>query len=628
MEFGCRKRLQRNRTLTVCSVVGAFSLRSRNIATFFHSKSEVINVPPRISSHLNRRGAVSIQDSAFRSHFTGGQNNASWFHALDSAGLAMLPAVVLFAAPWLKEPGNLEDAYGTNRQKTHLWERKTRSERRDARKAEHAELAQNMQGLSASYSENRQPMSERRREITPYKDIVDQVMNGFHGKGMFRKARAMQNRQMKGLTKGKKKELKDVDVKAETLRCSAFARLDKVTLHYESSYPTASDLYAEVAFIGRSNVGKSCLLNQMSTFGTVAPVSPMPGKTKQLNWYRNRKAKIDIIDMPGYGYAARAKVFGPATLQFVKGRKSLKALYVLIDARSGFKATDIEWLSELGTDGPIKQVILTKCDMVPQKKLIQIASLVRADLEQFKRVEKKLILVSSLYMMGLHDLRVDIIRRCGRQHSDIDVNSPIRRKKDKFPFLVEKTERAPPLDVAALTGQPLASWEDKEMDDDDSDPYDRRPVDYEDYDRETPPSVRRSRSERPVDYEDYDRETPPSVRRSRFDSPVDYEDYDRETPPSVRRSRFERPVDDEDYDRETPPSVRRSRFDRPVDYEDYDRETPPSVRRSRFDRPVDYEDYDRETPPSVRRSRSERPARAAVAGAPSRSWDPMDLDDL
>jgi len=153
-------------------------------------------------------------------------------------------------------------------------------------------------------------------------------------------------------------------------------------------------------------------LNKVSLFGTIAAVSSMPGRTKHVSWYRNRKVGLDVLDMPGYGHADRARVFGPAALEFVKQRTSLRALYVLIDARHGFKKTDHEWLRDLGGDGPMKQVVLTKCDLVAPQRLIKIASLARSDLEAFRRVDHKLLLCSSMTEAGIHDLRVDICRRC------------------------------------------------------------------------------------------------------------------------------------------------------------------------------------------------------------------------
>lgn len=298
-------------------------------------------------------------------------------------------------APWLAEPSNLEDAYG-------LGERTPPGDKAPRGVRERPPL---------------QPVfRERLRQIEPYKDIVEQVERNCHGKGGWRREMAREFLAAKrGRKNGERKPppptaIETLAMSLGTSRCARYAR---GTLSNPDSWPHPDPKFPEVAFVGRSNVGKSSLLNQISSFGTVAAVSPMPGRTKHVTWYRNRKVKLDVIDMPGYGHADRAKVFGPAALDFVRKRTSLKGVYVLIDARHGFKSTDHEWLAELGNDGPMKQVVLTKCDLVAPKQLIKIASIVRSDLEAHKRVEHRLLLCSSTFMSGLHEIRQDICRRCG-----------------------------------------------------------------------------------------------------------------------------------------------------------------------------------------------------------------------
>ncbi|OLP82062.1 putative GTP-binding protein EngB [Symbiodinium microadriaticum] len=230
--------------------------------------------------------------------------------------------------------------------------------------------------------------------------------------------------------KQKKVEPTALDRIADTLASSRTRLFAKAPLQHSRKWPKADPAYAEVAVIGRSNVGKSSLLNKISQFGTVARVSSMPGQTKEAAWYRNKKVKVDFIDMPGYGHSARARVFGPEALSFVRNRTSLRGLYVLIDARHGFKWSDHEWLSELGSAGPMKQVVLTKCDLVPDKKLIEVASLVRSDLESYKRVERKVILCSSAWLTGFRDLRKDICERCKLLKGTTAAPKPGARRDD------------------------------------------------------------------------------------------------------------------------------------------------------------------------------------------------------
>lgn len=320
-------------------------------------------------------------------------------------------------APWLRAPRDLDDARGFRRSGTAP--RPEQSPYRPGstlpavapRKAEETEETEDegkkKKEKELAYSPMHQPFNECLRHIAPYPDVVRQVEENFQGKG------GLQRSYHAAKLKTKPKEPTALDLKANQLASSRTRLYAKAPLLHSKHWPKPDPGYPEVALIGRSNVGKSSLLNRVSQFGTVAKVSSMPGQTKQAAWYRNRKVRLDFIDMPGYGHSARAKVFGPEALEFVRNRTSLRALYVLVDARHGFKWTDHEWLTELGSAGPMKQVILTKCDMVPRKRLIQIASLARSDLERYKRVERKILLCSSAWQTGFHDLRKDICQRCG-----------------------------------------------------------------------------------------------------------------------------------------------------------------------------------------------------------------------
>ncbi|CAJ1453999.1 unnamed protein product, partial [Effrenium voratum] len=277
------------------------------------------------------------------------------------AFLALLPGAWLFCgpsaqsrtsrmarrvAPWLKAPQSLEEARGLRRKPAPELDEKGKK----------VKAPQPLE-----WSPLHQPLNERLKNIVPYPDVVRQVEENFHGKGGLQ-------RSYHAAKFAKPVEPTELDKKANQLASSRTAMFAKAPLLYNGLWPKQDPTIPEVAVIGRSNVGKSSLLNRISQFGTVAKVSCMPGQTKQAAWYRNRKVRLDFIDMPGYGHSARAKVFGPEALDFVRNRTSLQALYVLVDARHGFKWSDHEWLSELGSAGPMKQVILTKCDMVPMKK--------------------------------------------------------------------------------------------------------------------------------------------------------------------------------------------------------------------------------------------------------------------
>lgn len=346
--------------------------------------------------------------------------------ARSRTGLRGLP-------PWLREPKDLDEAYGKNRKKSPAAKGpKTVPKPVVVSETFDMQSSGETEPRSQSHPALQTPLRERLKNVEPYQDVVRQIDQQCHGLKKWRVARTRvyESIKFKRPLRPSQKGTEKLEDKIRALATSSCHRYCRAVLTATSQFPKPDARYPEIAFIGRSNVGKSTLLNKISRFGTVASMSDLPGRTKDVAWYRNRKVGIDFIDMPGYGFAARARVFGPDTLAFVKERKSLACVYVLIDARHGFKTADHEWLTELGREGPMKQIVLTKTDLVPQRQLIQMASLVRADIETHKRVQRKLLMVSAVYGQGLYELRSDIIQRCGKdkyfkRHSDEPETSPL-----------------------------------------------------------------------------------------------------------------------------------------------------------------------------------------------------------
>ena len=329
-------------------------------------------------------------------------------------------------APWLRAPRTLDEARGFKRPRPQP--------QRQVVGPQFGPIAPEPNETVQSTGKKERPvefpamyesLNARLKKIVPYPDVIRQVEENYHGKGGLKRSYHEAKKTVKA------KEPSVLDRRAATLHSSRTTMFAKAPLLHSSKWPTPDPKYPEVAFIGRSNVGKSSLLNRICSFGSVARVSCRPGETKQAVWYRNRKVGIDFIDMPGYGHSDRAKIFGPEALEFVKNRTSLKVLYVLVDSRHGFKWSDHEWLNDLGYAGPMKQVILTKCDKVPEKRLIKIASLARSDLEQYKRVDRKILLSSAAWQSGFHELRKDICQRCGRtQLSRKEMEQMVGEKQD------------------------------------------------------------------------------------------------------------------------------------------------------------------------------------------------------
>jgi GTP-binding protein len=121
----------------------------------------------------------------------------------------------------------------------------------------------------------------------------------------------------------------------------------------------------EVAFAGRSNVGKSSLVNALTGRKTLARTSQTPGRTQQLNFF-NLAARLILVDMPGYGYARESKEkvasWSELARDYLRGRPTLRRALVLVDSRHGLKPSDEDILSILDKSAVPCQVILTKVD--------------------------------------------------------------------------------------------------------------------------------------------------------------------------------------------------------------------------------------------------------------------------
>ena len=138
------------------------------------------------------------------------------------------------------------------------------------------------------------------------------------------------------------------------------------------------DSFPEIAFIGRSNVGKSSLINALLNRKSLARVSQNPGRTRQLNFFLLDN-KLHIVDLPGYGYAKVSKTeradWGQLVGYYFQNRPSLRRVFILVDARRGLKDIDLEVMRYLD-DIPVSyQILLTKVDKI---KKTEIAGIVQS----------------------------------------------------------------------------------------------------------------------------------------------------------------------------------------------------------------------------------------------------------
>jgi GTP-binding protein len=169
----------------------------------------------------------------------------------------------------------------------------------------------------------------------------------------------------------------------------------------------------EIAFAGRSNVGKSSLINALTGRHGLARTSNTPGRTQELIFFGGPQ-RLVLVDLPGYGYAAAAKSKVAAWTglihDYLRGRATLARVYVLIDARHGLKEVDNGVLDTLGKAGVSHEIVLTKCDQVGETELAERGAAVREAMRKRPAAFPDLVVTSSRTGAGIPLLRAAIIR--------------------------------------------------------------------------------------------------------------------------------------------------------------------------------------------------------------------------
>jgi GTP-binding protein len=169
----------------------------------------------------------------------------------------------------------------------------------------------------------------------------------------------------------------------------------------------------EIAFAGRSNVGKSSLVNALTGRKNLARISRTPGRTQELIFFTGGES-LNVVDMPGYGYAAAAKskiaAWTALIDAFLRGRSNLARVYVLVDARHGLKSADDPALEALGKAAVSHQIILTKCDELKPAELNSRIAEVEAALAKRPAAFPNVLATSSRDATGIPELRAAIAR--------------------------------------------------------------------------------------------------------------------------------------------------------------------------------------------------------------------------
>lgn len=190
-----------------------------------------------------------------------------------------------------------------------------------------------------------------------------------------------------------------------------FARPWQFVLSAPSMASLPEPTGVEIAFAGRSNVGKSSLINALTGRKGLARTSNTPGRTQELNFF-SAGAGLTIVDMPGYGYARAPKKSVAAwtrlVFAFLRGRANLRRVYLLVDARHGLMGADTDALDVLDMVAVSYQIVLTKADKPKATDLHQVIAKTDAAIARRPAAHPDILVTSAQTGKGLDVLRAEI----------------------------------------------------------------------------------------------------------------------------------------------------------------------------------------------------------------------------
>jgi GTP-binding protein len=171
----------------------------------------------------------------------------------------------------------------------------------------------------------------------------------------------------------------------------------------------------EVAFAGRSNVGKSTLINAVAGRLHLARASNSPGRTREVNFFV-ADGKLRLVDLPGYGFAraSRGEVrkFQNLGRDYLRGRPNLKRAYLLIDARHGLKEVDAEALDAFDVAAVSYQIVLTKADKLKPSEVAAVTARTLAAIAKRPAAFPRVLATSAEKGTGIPELRAEIVAAC------------------------------------------------------------------------------------------------------------------------------------------------------------------------------------------------------------------------
>ena len=172
----------------------------------------------------------------------------------------------------------------------------------------------------------------------------------------------------------------------------------------------------EIAFAGRSNVGKSSLINALVGMHKLARASNEPGRTREVNFF-DLDGRMRLVDLPGYGWAKASKTtvkkFQDLGRDYLRGRVTLKRVYLLIDARHGLKKVDDDALKALDLAAVSYQIVLTKADKLKKGEIEKVEAATLKAISKRPAAFPAVLVTSSEKGTGMPELRAEIMRSTG-----------------------------------------------------------------------------------------------------------------------------------------------------------------------------------------------------------------------
>src|SRR5690606_19837413 len=167
----------------------------------------------------------------------------------------------------------------------------------------------------------------------------------------------------------------------------------------------------EVAFAGRSNVGKSSLINALTNRNTLARTSNTPGRTQQINFF-DLGGRLYLVDLPGHGYARASKakidIWTDLVNSYLRGRASLRRVLLLVDSRHGLKSSDRDVMDMLDTAAVSYQIVLTKVDKGNKSDIESLITKIKAVLTKRPASHPDVVVTSAIKGYGIDMLRAEL----------------------------------------------------------------------------------------------------------------------------------------------------------------------------------------------------------------------------